>query len=702
MARIGYSSEMFPRGRFLCAVAFALLAGGVCCAQAGSGSAVAPLVADGLGKGAVALDGPWQFHLGDDAAWAKADVDDATGHDGWEQISPDEPWGAQGHRSYTGYAWYRRHVSITLAPGASPDLSMYLPPVEDVYEIYWNGVLVGQYGKMPPHPVWYFRQGPQTMGVGKAGAGVLAVRVWKAPLASFDSGVQGGFSAAPAIGSPAAVGGLKAVNDLQWVRSNQILFFFDGFYLLAGLIALVAWLRNRGQWLLFWGACLALTAIVPDVLQSYRLSLSWIAAAGWSQPAFGVSTVAGWYLLLLLLRLDESKTIRRIVRVLAIVEMVSYTLDAGVVFAVPFASANGLSRLGWTDAILTGVYTFLQMLPVVLVVCAVVRRRKLSVDRWLVAFFAFLAGLIPTLITALQQGSRYTHVQWLRDLLLKPLFTINGSPMDAEGVADTLLFFALVYAVYRHSEEDRAHQVAVERELMSAREMQRVLVPEVDLVTPGYVLTSSYRPASEVGGDFFVVLALEGEATLIVLGDVSGKGLKAAMAVSLIVGMVRALGAIFPAPGRLLAEINDRLAGRLQGGFATAIAVRLEPQGGCTVASAGHLSPFVNEREVELPGALPLGIVAGVEYSERRLELMEGDHLAIYTDGLLEARNGRGEMYGFERLHALFGSRPSAAEVSDVAVSFGQDDDITVLTLTRVETQDGAKAPVLLAQLRTS
>jgi serine phosphatase RsbU (regulator of sigma subunit) len=179
---------------------------------------------------------------------------------------------------------------------------------------------------------------------------------------------------------------------------------------------------------------------------------------------------------------------------------------------------------------------------------------------------------------------------------------------------------------------------------------------------------------------------------LIVLGDVSGKGLKAAMAVSLIVGMVRALAPIFPNPGKLLAEINDRLAGRLQGAFATAIALHLDPQGECTVASAGHLSPFVNEREVELPGALPLGIAAGVVYEETQLQLKEADHLALYTDGLLEARSATGELYGFERLHILFTTRPDAAQASEAAVAFGQDDDITVLTLTRLGVGDASTA----------
>jgi serine phosphatase RsbU (regulator of sigma subunit) len=202
-------------------------------------------------------------------------------------------------------------------------------------------------------------------------------------------------------------------------------------------------------------------------------------------------------------------------------------------------------------------------------------------------------------------------------------------------------------------------------------------------------MTSSYRPAQEVGGDFFQIIPLEDEfkgSTLILLGDVSGKGLRAAMAVSLIVGAVRTLAKFAPHPSQILAELNQRIAGRMQGGFATCLALRVGPDGHCAVASAGHPAPFLNRTELELPGALPLGIVQSAIYEETEFDLREGDHFALYTDGLLEARSATGEIFSFERLDRLFASAPDAAKATDAAVSFGQDDDITVLTLTRLGT----------------
>jgi len=135
-------------------------------------------------------------------------------------------------------------------------------------------------------------------------------------------------------------------------------------------------------------------------------------------------------------------------------------------------------------------------------------------------------------------------------------------------------------------------------------------VPEALPSMPGFTLTSAYRPAQEVGGDFFQIIPLEGGSTLVILGDVSGKGLKAAMAVSLIVGAARTVAEFSTSPAEILAGLNRRLYGRLQGGFATCVAMRLDADGSCTIASAGHPSPFLNNAELNLPGALPLGLLA--------------------------------------------------------------------------------------------
>ncbi|WP_433973509.1 hypothetical protein [Tunturiibacter lichenicola] len=129
-----------------------------------------PLTVEGLGKPTVALDGTWQFHTGDDPAWASPNLDDSQ----WESIQTDKPWGAQQHFGYTGYAWYRRHIDFAPGPSDKLDLSLAVGYVSDVYEIYWNGTKIGGYGTMPPHYRSYWGGLPQVYSLGKPQPGVLA------------------------------------------------------------------------------------------------------------------------------------------------------------------------------------------------------------------------------------------------------------------------------------------------------------------------------------------------------------------------------------------------------------------------------------------------------------------------------------------------------------------------------------------------
>jgi serine phosphatase RsbU (regulator of sigma subunit) len=323
--------------------------------------------------------------------------------------------------------------------------------------------------------------------------------------------------------------------------------------------------------------------------------------------------------------------------------------------------------------------------PLVLVAAAVLSRRSLDSTRWMVAILAFANSMLVLVRTLAPQGSRFTH--WtLADRIERPLFTLAGNSVSAPTLGGALLLIATGYAVYRSSSENRRKQNALQQEFESARELQRVLIPETLPTLAGYSLTSGYLPAQQVGGDFFQIIPLEGNrlgSTVIVVGDVSGKGLKAAMAVSFIVGAVYALANILPGPGKLLSALNQRLLSRLQGGFATCVILLLHENGECVIASAGHPPPFLNDAELNIQGAFPLGLFPDVAFEETTIHLKPGDRCTLYTDGLLEARKADGELYGFDRLLALLSTRPNAAQAVDAAVEFGQDDDITVVTLTR-------------------
>jgi hypothetical protein len=651
--------------------------------SAACGAAETPRKADHTDE-FVTLQGPWQFHLGDDLKWAQPETPDAAGRDGWEQISPDASWGVQGHPSYTGYAWYRRHILLSSMPGASPDVALLMQHVDDVYEIYWNGTLVGHIGSPPPHPfVYYDADPPHTFGLGPARDGVLAVRVWMAPLVSFGSSQFGGLHHAPEIGSPNGIAARKAELDYAWLRAHQYSFGICFLYGLVMVLSLLAWLRGRRQPVMLWMAIFCGARVSEFFLIGMRLPLSRTFVLGWLQPVVALEDIGLWFLLLYLLKLESNPRVVRLTRLLAIISIVFQSLD-GMLLLFDWSKPMLTSRLQLADAVLTAIFNVAEFYPFLLVALAL--RRRLDASRWLVAIAAFVDQMIWVAANVLVQGSRFTG--WtLGQKIRATIFTVSGNSFSARTITAALLFLALIYAVYRYSQEAVRRQNMLEQEFRSARELQQMLIPEALPSLPGFAVTSVYRPASEVGGDFFQILPLEGEhagSTLILLGDVSGKGLKAAMTVSLIVGTIRTFAETTPSPAEMLAGLNRRLEGRLQGGFATCIALRMDASGNCTLATAGHPAPYLNGQEVALPGALPLGLHATASYEETSLQLNVGDHLVLYTDGLLEARSASGEIFSFDRLNTLLAANPDAAKAAETAVNFGQEDDITVLTFTRL------------------
>lgn len=284
-----------------------------------------------------------------------------------------------------------------------------------------------------------------------------------------------------------------------------------------------------------------------------------------------------------------------------------------------------------------------------------------------------------------------SHIAALHQILFRPLLQIDGAVMSNFTASRALVLLAVVYAVWDQLSQQIRRQRFVNAEMRAAQEIQQVLVPAaMEREAPGYAVASVYRPASEVGGDFFQIVSLEGngtgDGTLIVAGDVSGKGLRAAMTVSLVIGALRTLAEYDPEPAAVLAGLNRRLIGRTQGGFVTCCAIRIDGDGRATMANAGHCQPYLDGREIELPNGLPLGILEDARYEEVAVEVTQGQQLTLISDGVVEARNHHGELYGFDRLNTLMGQRPSAEHVANTAVSFGQDDDITVLTVTRLAT----------------
>jgi hypothetical protein len=628
---------------------------------------------DGLGKGTVDLSGPWRFHIGDDLQWADPSVNDTPGQGGWETILPDRPWGAQSHFAYAGFAWYRLHLRITPAPDVKTGFQLLLPRLQDACEVYWNGRLVGRYGKLPPHPSFPALNAPAAFTLPDFRSGTLAIRVWNESLGSSSAGDGGGIAQTPVVGDSQSI---AAHIGTLYINSLNIL------YLLVALAAFLLWLRRRKETLLLWFAIFAVCPAIWTSVYTMRIPVSSQFSQFMLQPLWALRNVALWFLLIEMLHLRSRRGLVRWARILAVVSLTSAFLDG----CLTYAPANWISphASAWIDGVLTVIIEPCQLYLLVLVANGF--RQKLDSVRWVLAVSASLSQLLSVITATAGQGQRFTH--WtLAQHLSSPLFHIGPVYFAADSLLDLLLFFSIIYTVYRYIRDQQNRKAILEQELHSARELQQVLIPEKLPTLAGFSISSSYLPALEVGGDFFQIIPLDGPAagsTLIVLGDVSGKGLRAAMAVSLIVGAVRTLAETTSSPAEILAGLSRRLHGRLQGGFSTCVVLRLDPRGACTLASAGHPAPYFNDKEIDLPGALPLGIDPAIAYEETVIHFQPGDRCALYTDGLLEARTPSGEIFSFERLQTLFASGADAVQASEAAVAFGQDDDITVVTLTRL------------------
>ena len=225
--------------------------------------------------------------------------------------------------------------------------------------------------------------------------------------------------------------------------------------------------------------------------------------------------------------------------------------------------------------------------------------------------------------------------------------------------------------------ETARERAAFAAELQAASTVQQLLLQSASRPTPGFQVDSVYLPASEVGGDFFFVSpAPDGSLTAIV-GDVSGKGLPAAMRVAMILGALRRETS--HDPGDILAGLNNALIAHGQLGFTTACCVRISLSGEYAIANAGHISPYISGHEVNTPPALPMGLVADQTYELVHGHLAAAERLVLMSDGVPEAREDGGALYGFDRLPSL--TLKSAREIAETAQRFGQEDDITVLTL---------------------
>jgi serine phosphatase RsbU (regulator of sigma subunit) len=260
------------------------------------------------------------------------------------------------------------------------------------------------------------------------------------------------------------------------------------------------------------------------------------------------------------------------------------------------------------------------------------------------------------------------------------LFHIGFLPVPIYSVFLSCFWLSIGLIILLRASRANQQQARLASELEAARGVQKLLLADEAVETPGFTVESVYLPAAEVGGDFFLMHPGSDGSLLVVVGDVSGKGVPAALAVSTVVGALR--GSQLRSPAAVLAHLNRVLHRRISG-FATCCVLHLPAlatgTGTFTIANAGHIPPYRNGKALPIAGDLPLAILPEVAYEEEQISFAAGDRFTIISDGVLEATNPLLEMFGFERTEAI--SVQSAATIAETARAFGHQDDITVVTL---------------------
>jgi sigma-B regulation protein RsbU (phosphoserine phosphatase) len=599
---------------------------------------------------------PVRYHFGDDPdgklGWANSNFDDSA----WS-IAKDGRWPLP-PQGTDGFVWTRRRVQVPvnaegpLALRVIDDHPLLLGgPSVGSFQIFINGQQVTTGGSFPPHqepvviePRSIFELPP---GLVQPGANVeIAYRVWFHPRMWLPSSFRG---TRFEIGQTRILRLIDHADHLAALIAMGPELAIDAFITILGVVLLAFWRWAGGKELLLCSAFLL--AYPVQAFHGNNYSVRFLAIP------WRVDMIIGDVMLLgvLLLTLEftwaihgyRSRVLKR-VGLAAILGLVGVSIYLGLTTApsvhVVWGAGLGLFSISWDlFLLLTNLWPLFT------------GRRT-----WLIGL---ALAINPAVIMMAILGVK-------TDRIIGHFYL---SFLSAGYLACYLVIFAVVsqsaWKAWRARDELRV-------EFEAAREMQEQLVaPAVDL--PGFQIQSAYIPAKQVGGDFFRVSPGTDGSVLLIVGDVSGKGLKAAMTVSAIMGALR--GCNSHQPVSILQYLNSILLGQTAG-FVTCSVAHISCDGVTTIANAGNPAPYCNGAEMTVDPGLPLGLLADSTYAETRCQLAPNDRLTFVSDGVLEATSPSGELYGFDRTAVI--SIESAHQIAKAAELFGQQDDITVLSVT--------------------
>ena len=659
-----------------------------------------------VGQSVVPLTGSWKFQLGDSPVnpetrkplWIESGFDDSR----WEtmDLSPmpgitdpynGDPryvpgWTTKGHPGYMGWAWYRVKVPVAARDGER--LALEAPSyVDDGYQVFVNGELLGSFGKFgdsgkPPivsstAPAMFLL--PQSAAGSGAGAGpimqTVAFRVWMGPMGLTHSPYAGGLHYAPTMGTATTVTAQTQLDRLELTAQSAYAPVEGVLLFLLGMVAASLVLFDDSDRVYPWvAAVLLFTAFSDGALTIFTLT-RWLSLRTYFMffDVFSIPLqLCGWIMVWWhWFHLARPAWLPKVTAVLLLLYIVTKALGGdffyGAVLHPPVAAFNAAS-----------VIVRLLFLPLLIFVIGL-GIRKQGVEGWLV-----LPAVVPLAISQFSSElvALNMPVKWAPFGMT--IFVSQVSNLVSAAVISLLLLRRLLVSVRRQ------RQMALD--VKQAQEVQQVILPKARTQLPGFVIESEYRPDREVGGDFFQIIPHKADGSLlIVAGDVTGKGLKAGMLVALLIGAIRMVAETDFDPVSVVKALNRRILGRGDA-HATCLALRIAADGKVTLANAGHVPPYLNGEPIAMEGALPLGIIEGAEPSLMHFQFKDGDKLVLVSDGIAEARDDEGHLFGFDRIRDLLRTAHSASEVAGLAQSFGQQDDISVIAVTRTAALDPASA----------
>jgi hypothetical protein len=627
-----------------------------------------------LGDSVVSLLGPWKFNTGDDPAWAQPGFDDSS----WSQMDMTPPtsrshpgvtlplpgWTARGYPGYSGYAWYRLTLDVQ---GSGKRLSLKMPDsVDDAYQVFVNGSQIGQFGRFDGRSVTAYGALPRAFPLPRnltSGKMTIAIRLWMDSATPFNFPDAGGLHGPPVLGYARDIAGLVRL-DFDDIAHGVGSGFLESLILIMAMFMAGAlyWLDPEED-AYFW---LALVCLVTLLGNSIVLLANFTTPMGQTEGVILSNVIAA-----------------------------PIRIGLWVIFWAYWFRLPQLHRIHWIVWPLVGLLAvgtamlrpplYGEHIPVqaasVLVPAVTVLKLALGVLLLVVAYMGFrrrraeggMAGAAVMLAFAanFQHELRLIHIG-----ITQPIFGFAVSLGTISTILSLLIITVMLLTRFVHSQ--RLHE-QWKLEIEQARGIQHVLIPKQLPTIKGLRIQSEYHPAREVGGDFFQILPLGNDGSaLIVVGDVTGKGLQAGMLVALIVGAIQTAAQQSADPAQILAIINDQLVER-DHASGTCEILRISANGAVTMSHAGHLPPYLNGSEIQMEGALPLGMISGVDFPSQSLQLQAGDELTLMSDGVAEAQDSHGRLFGFDRVHEMMSERATAEQVAIAAQKFGQADDITVL-----------------------